>query len=411
MNPYAIIAGLCAIIILSYVFHLISQKTRIPSVLMLIGLGMIIKFSLEGKYEVLVKSEALSILKVLGNVGLVMIVLEASLDLKLRKENQKVIWLSLLSAFLCLTMSLTAITSIIYFFPGINTNLHAALINATPLSIVSSAIVIPSINPLKGVKKEMLIYESTFSDILGIMFFFFLTQHDPSWNATEIGLEIFKNVGLTIIFSILFSYILVYLFQRIQTDIKMFLVIAALMLMFSIGELFHFSSLLLILVFGIMVNNSELFFRGKLKFFHDISKLKPMLKDFHTITIESSFVVRTFFFVLFGYFINLNGIKDWHVALMALSVLGAIYFIRFGVLKSIFRRGIVPQLWIAPRGLITILLYFVIPTNYRIEGVNTSLLLFVILGTSLFMTVSLVLYKGEKLRDALLPQINLKKDE
>lgn len=288
--------------------------------------------------------------------------------------------------------------------------MHAALISATPLSIVSSAIVIPSINPLKGTKKEMMIYESTFSDILGIMFFFFLTQHDPSSSAAEIGLEVFKNIGLTLVFSILFSYVLVYLFQRIQTDIKMFLVIAALMLMFSIGELFHFSSLLLILAFGIMVNNSELFFRGKLKFFHDISKLKPMLKDFHTITIESSFVIRTYFFVLFGYFINLDGIQDWHVALMALCVLASIYLLRFIVLKSVFRKSIVPQLWIAPRGLITILLYFVIPMEYRIEGVNTSLLLFVILGTSLVMTVSLVLYKGEKLRDVL-PHLNLKKDE
>lgn len=119
MNPYAVIAALCGIIILSYVFHLISQKTRIPSVLMLIGLGMAIKFSFEGRQEFLVKNEVLSILKILGNVGLVMIVLEAALDLKLRRENQKMVWLSLLSAFLCLSLSLAAITSVIYFFPGI----------------------------------------------------------------------------------------------------------------------------------------------------------------------------------------------------------------------------------------------------------------------------------------------------
>ena len=52
-----------------------------------------------------------------------------------------------------------------------------SLVYAVPLSIVSSAIVIPSVGSLMPEKKEFMIYEGTFSDILGIMFFYFLVEN------------------------------------------------------------------------------------------------------------------------------------------------------------------------------------------------------------------------------------------
>ena len=43
INPYIAIIGISLIIILSYFFNVISQKTNIPSVLMLIILGILFK--------------------------------------------------------------------------------------------------------------------------------------------------------------------------------------------------------------------------------------------------------------------------------------------------------------------------------------------------------------------------------
>ena len=51
-----------------------------------------------------------------------------------------------------------------------------ALVYALPLSIMSSAIIIPSVANLSNYKKEFLIYESTFSDILGIMVFYMIIE-------------------------------------------------------------------------------------------------------------------------------------------------------------------------------------------------------------------------------------------
>ena len=87
MNPYFLIIALAGIIILSFFFNVISEKTNIPSVLMLIGLGMGLKAWMTSQGIIDDDLELDSILEVLGNVGLVMIVLEAALDLKLERDK------------------------------------------------------------------------------------------------------------------------------------------------------------------------------------------------------------------------------------------------------------------------------------------------------------------------------------
>ena len=87
-NAYYFIIGMSLVIILSYLFNIIAKKTSIPSVLMLITLGVLIKplFSYFG-IEVLESINFLPYLEVLGTVGLIKIVLEAALDLKLEKDK------------------------------------------------------------------------------------------------------------------------------------------------------------------------------------------------------------------------------------------------------------------------------------------------------------------------------------
>ena len=67
-DPYNLIIIASLVIILSFLFGALSEKTNIPSVLMLIVLGIIIKLGLDamGLSE---KLHFLSILEVLGIVG------------------------------------------------------------------------------------------------------------------------------------------------------------------------------------------------------------------------------------------------------------------------------------------------------------------------------------------------------
>ena len=54
------------------------------------------------------------------------------------------------------------------------------------------------------------------------------------------------------------------------------------------------------------------------------------------------------------------------------------------------RRNLYPELFIAPRGLITILLYYAIPKEYSIGFISEGVLFFVILVTSLIMMFGLM---------------------
>jgi len=413
MDTYSLIIGISSIIIISFLFNIISKRTNVPSVLMLIVLGICIKEFGGEKINTEVFAN-LSVLEIIGNVGLIMIVLEAALDLDLKREKIGMILKSFFVALIALVLSSFAIAYIIMFTIQDVADLHKALIYAVPLSIMSSAIIIPSVGGLKGDKKEFMVYESTFSDILGIMFFYFLVGADVEATASQTTLYVLKNIGITVLVSIVLSYALVFVFQKLKSQVKLFLIIAVLMLMYALGKKLHLSSLLIILFFGLVLNNTQLFFRGKLSKIVNKETVKPIMHDFHILTLESAFVIRTFFFVIFGMFISLKSLIDWKVALISLAIIGALYAIRFLTLKGIVQKEITPQLYIAPRGLITILLFFVIESHpeFKIVNFDEGILLFVIIISSIIMTWALIKYNGGNVKEVLLAQMpSLKVDE
>ncbi len=388
---YYLIIAMAVMIILSYFFNILAKKTNIPSVLMLLVLGILVKYGLDlyGITGIQEKISEYKILPIIGTIGLILIVLEAALDLKLSKEKWPVIWRSFIIALLSLLITSFAVAYILHvlMFPDFLT----ALVYAIPLSIMSSAIIIPSVGGLKEDNKEFMIYESTFSDILGIMFFFFVVGDEGTGSAKDVFFTVGTNIFITIVASLLISYLLVWVFQKITTHIKLFLVIAILMLLYAIGKLLHFSSLVLILVFGLMLNNHELFFRKGLKKLINKDNLIPLLRDFHILTLESAFVIRTFFFVIFGMTIALSSLMNLQVMMVSAIIVASMIIVRLLVLKLFKPESIIPLLYLSPRGLITILLFFaILPTKYANENFDTGILLFTIIATSLIMTYALI---------------------
>lgn len=397
MNPYLLIIAMSGVVILSFFFNILSKKTNIPSVLLLIGLGIGIKSFMTAN-NILDKDLALdTILEVLGNVGLVMIVLEAALDLKLEKSKTTLILKSFVIAILGIGGSMFALGGFfLYIFPG--TSLYTALVYAIPLSIMSSAIIIPSVGRLTGKKREFMVYESTFSDILGIMVFYFMIGADGGAGHGSLVWEIIINIGGTVLLSVVVAYVMVYLFQHLRMQVKLFLIIAVLILLFAVGKYFHLSSLLIILAFGLVLNNTDIFFQGRLSKYFNHEQVKPILHDFHNLTLESAFLVRTFFFVVFGLSITLSSLYNWEVAVNSFAIVGILYAIRFILLRFIAREHLFPEIFIAPRGLITVLLFFVLLKNdsIHIPNFDTGLLLYPILISSIVMMIALISYRGEK---------------
>jgi NhaP-type Na+/H+ or K+/H+ antiporter len=392
-NGLVIIGSL--IIIISYLFNLVASRYSIPSVLLLIVLGIALKglVSATGMQS----PDLTPILEILGTIGLIMIVLEASLDLELERGKRKVISRAFFTSLVTLLLSTIAIAGVMTVY--LKVDLSTGLLYAVPLSIMSSAIIIPSVSALQSSKREQMIYESTFSDILGIMLFYFLISSMETESIGEMSLDVLLNLSLTVLVSLAASYFLIFLFQKIRTELKLFLLIAVLILLYAISKMFHLSSLLIILVFGLILSNRQIFFPGKMKKFLDEKHMSTIFDNFKMITLESSFVIRTFFFVIFGFTIVLASLLDFKVWLVSILILGLLYGIRFAWFRVVFRKDIYPDIWMAPRGLITILLYYSIPEALRVPEFNEGVLLLVILTSSIIMAVSLIKYRKSGLRE------------
>lgn len=386
LSSYNLIIGASLIVVLSFFFNGISKKTNIPAVLMLIVLGILIKIGLE--FFIPEIPDFKGSLEILGTVGLIMIVLEAALELELKKEKLWPILKSMAIALIGLVGSAYVTALILYqFIP--NMTMQSAWLYATPLSILSSAIIIPSVGGLSEAKKEFHIYESTFSDIMGIMMFYFLTgKLNPAEDSGVVGFSI--NFAVTIVIALVASYAIILVFQRIKSQAKLFLLISVLLLLYAIGKKMHLSSLIIILVFGLIVKNVNLFFPGKTKIFLEKERMQQIYHELHIVTLETAFVVRTFFFVIFGITIVLSSLLSINVAIVSLLIIASIYAIRFLILIVFVGKDMLPQLFIAPRGLITVLLFYAIPMEAQIEGFESGILLFVIIATSLVMTWAMI---------------------
>ena len=350
-NPYNDVIAVCLVILVSYFFGIIARRTNIPSVLLLIVLGIGLQFGLEAA-DITLGRNMFNMLQVLGIVGLIMIVLEASLDLSLTREKRPLIIKSFLIALFGLFGTMFLLTWIIHLF--IIEDFFAAMVYAVPLSIMSSSIILPSVVVLPEAKKEFMIYESTFSDILGIMLFYFLLDQAGNESTGAIIKSVSLNILLTVALSLIVSYLLILLVQQIRDKAKLFLLISMLILLYAVGKLFHLSSLIVILVFGLILNNHERFFKGSLSRWINHEVLDGITEEFHTVTLETAFVVRTFFFVVFGMTLELNSLLDLNTALLSLAIVGSIYAVRFVCFKIFGMKDILPELFIAPRGLVTV---------------------------------------------------------
>jgi Kef-type K+ transport system membrane component KefB len=386
MGPYTILIGLSLAVLLSYVFDLAARATKVPSVLLLLLAG--IAMSQAAAYWGVSATVPPVLLQLFGIVGLILIVLEGSLDLRLTREKAPLIRRSFLAAALIMVVQVAAIAALLHFYVGVRW--QSCLINAVPLAVVSSAVAIPSVAGLGGDKQEFIIYESTFSDIIGIMLFNFILQDDfaQGWSLVTFG----RNVLAIAIVAVLSTALLAWLLARLRSHVKFFLLFAFLVLMYSLAKQLHLSSLVLVLAFGLAVNNADqLLHHPRLRRFLHPEQLAIELQQLKSITAESAFLIRTFFFLLFGYSITLSNIISGRLLWQGLLIVGVLTLVRYIYLRYVARTDLIPELFIAPKGLISVLLFYSIPSRLLIGEISENMLFVVILLTGLMMMVGLQL--------------------
>jgi Kef-type K+ transport system membrane component KefB len=382
-----ILITLSALVILSYLFNIIAKYVKIPSVILLLATGAGLKF-LGDRFAVHLTGVPF-FLNLFGDIGLIMIVLEGSLDLSITRKKFPLVGKSMLSAILILAGTCGLIFLVLNYYLGMP--IKNAIVYSIPMGVISSAIAIPSVKDLSEHKKEFIIYESTFSDILGIMVFNFAILDNAL--SSESFRDFFLNILYIILISFVSSALLVFMLNSITTHIKSFLIFAILILIYSIGKIFHLPSLLLILVFGIMLNNNKFFFRGRLARVLHLEKMSSVTAELKLLTAESAFLIRTFFFILFGYAMNINSLVTPDVVITGSAIIGCILFARFIFLLFISRTHLIPELFIAPRGLVTVVLFSAIPAHFISPAFSDGILYFVIIVSSLIMMLGLMFTK------------------
>lgn len=384
MNAYNVLIFLSGLIIFSYLFDLFAKRTRVPSVLLLLATGMGLRALAD--YWGFQAFDVNRILPALGNVGLILIVFEGALDLTYTPSKRPLIRKAFLSSLFLLLLTTAGIAYLLFLLTA--APLTACVANAVPLSVVSSAVAIPSARGLAEAEREFVVYESSFSDILGIILFNFLVSNETFGAVAfgHLGLEIVGVLALSAVFSIA----LLWLLGRITHHVKFFLILAILILVYAVGKQFHLSSLVVILAFGMFLSNADQvpfdWFRQRFLYpgFH------KDLEQFHSLSNESAFLIRTFFFVLFGFSVVAGALIDTEAAMLCGALLLAIYLIRPLFIRLAVGMRSAAVMFITPRGLISILLFFSLPASLRIPEVDTPLLFMVVLATCLIMAIGLI---------------------
>lgn len=389
---------LSTVVLVSYVFDQIGKRLCIPSVVLLIISGMAIRATTDATGIAVPMPEQL--LPVLGTFGLILIVLEGALDLELTWKKSGLISRTFLSATLGLMATAFLCAALLQSFFHVST--LTAWIYATPFALISSAVVIPAAASLHPRLREFVIYESSFSDIVGVLLFYALlgSQGDLAGSALQSAF----SVAISIVVGVVAALTLYGLIKHIDTHVRFLPMIFGIALLYGIGELLHLAPLVMVLLVGLLLNNNR--WMSKLPYLRsgDQEEFDIELDTLKHLTAEFTFVVRTFFFVLLGYSIRLVELLDPLAWGLALVIVACCIVPRLLLVRLVAGEKIDPLVWFAPRGLVTILLILSIPAGLKIEGFPFATVMLVVLIWALLLTIGLIRNRPEELPVEPIPE-------
>ena len=374
---------LCSLILLAYFLDLSSSFTRIPSVLSFLFLGWVIQKGVD--LSGIQVPDLNEILPIIGTIGLVLIVLEGSLELQLRQDRVPLIK----KAFFMAGVPMVVFAGALAWFlrSSGEGDWRSALLNSLPLAIISSAIAIPSAKRLTAANSEFVTYESSFSDILGVIFFNFFALNETVSGEAITGFV--RDLGFVLIASGLAVGILSLLLSRLKHHVKSVPILVMTVGVYAALKVFHLPALIFVMLFGLFLSNNGRIENLRFLKRFNLARLRDESEPFHQIVVEIAFVVRATFFILFGYLLKTEDVLNFSSLPFALGMVGTLFGIRALFLRF-SGKPLHPLLFVAPRGLITVLLFVSITPDLRVSLISSSLIIQVILLTAFLMMLGLL---------------------
>lgn len=358
-----LIAGV--IILIGFFGSLSFERTKIPDVLVLLGIGIVL-----GPILKLVNPQNLTHLaEYFGSLALMIILFEGGMDMDIDKLIKEFGTASLL-VLLSFVMSTLSIAAFLYYIQG--WEVTRSLLLGTILGCTSAAIVIPIINrmSLKEEIKTILSIESALSDVLAVILTVSLVEFVK---LEHIGIEKpFRAVASSFSIAIVSGVVAGLSWLKIlelfrERKYSYMTTLAAMLIVFAIVSFLGGSGPIAILIFGIILGNSHDF--NKFLKLKSHALVDETIKFFHG---EVTFFIRTFFFVYMGMMLSFN-FMDIRFLTLSFSLLLIIVLIRYisvGITGLVFhekKEYRFVMLSMLPRGLASAVLA-TIPVSASIDG-------------------------------------------
>ncbi len=340
-----------ALLLFAYLLDIVGRRFRLPAVVLLIATGMVSRQLLDRLGIFLAWVDPL--VPVMGTIGLVLIVLEGALDLSLRGERTGVARRASAAALAGFVACTAAFTFAFEAWFGLARG--AAALAAMPFAVISSAVAIPSAVGLAKESREFVTYESSISDILGVLVFY--AWLGAQGDVGAFASDLFGGGALSLAAALAAGVGLLYLINRVQGHVRFLPLLAGLLLLYSIGKGLHLSPLVLVLVCGLLLNNPQLLERNRWLGRIFTAGYPDTLAEFKGLVVELTFAVRSFFFLMLGYWTELGHMGQWQAWAAAAAVVAVVYASRWVILRALGERESGRLTWLAPRGLITVLLF------------------------------------------------------
>jgi hypothetical protein len=378
--PAILIASI--FLLLAFAVERIGPRVGLPAVIVLVALGLLARplLALAGY-----RLEGLDLMvPVIGAIGLILIVLEGALDIEIRRDRLHLAGAALVQAvagfLLCAAVLAALATLVLPLTPA------QALVLAVPFAVISSAVAIPSSRFLPPVGREFVVYESSISDILGVLVFFAVLNSDGTLSGVLYGLV--GGSMMSLVLAVVCAVGLVLVLMRVEGHIRFVPLLAGLFGLYAAGKLLHLSPLIMVLFLGLLLNNPRFItrlpgLRGAMDASYDAT-----LSEFKVLVQELTFAVRGFFFILLGYWTNLSDLASIQAWAGAMLVLGVVYGARWLLLRFSGQAAVSSLQWLAPRGLITVLLFLEARQALNLPGYINGVVVIVVLASTALVTVA-----------------------
>ncbi|MBN1446576.1 MAG: cation:proton antiporter [Bacteroidetes bacterium] len=396
---FALMGG---IILVGFLANLLFKLTKIPSVLLLMAIGVFL-----GPVTGWIASDALlQIAPYFGTMALLIILFEGGLELDIRTVVQQ----APKAAVLAVGVFVVSVGLVMLFCMYVmELSILNSLILAAILGAISPAICIPVVQGLsvRDEIKTIVKLESALGEVLLIVSVLLLVDIHTS-GSQSVGTVIMRFV---ISFGVAFvvASIAGVLWSRLigwmgKEPLAYMLTLGFMFLLYFAVEEMHGSAAIAVLMFGLVLENMQVMANKigeRLRHFFgiDIKSEKFILNQFiKNITEEISFLLRTFFFVYLGLLLDFNELT-WTIGLFILGMTALLLIGRrlmmygFRRMSHGFTEGELQTIMaMLPRGLATAVMALLPFQQARIPGTELfPLYAFgVIVLTNIYMTGSII---------------------